>query len=47
MKSKIAERIINNYKTKPWYYKFRIWIRIEFNIIKCLGIVNYLKNKIT
>lgn len=46
MRSKVAERILNNYKSKPWWYRLRIWIRIQFAAIKCLGIARYFKNKI-
>lgn len=46
MRSKVAERILNNYKSKPWWYRLRSWINIQLAVIKCLGFFSYVKANI-
>lgn len=46
MRSQVADRIIKNYKQKPWYYRFRSWINIQLAVIKYLGFFPYVKANI-
>jgi hypothetical protein len=43
MKSKVFERILNDINSKPIWFKFKLWLKIEIVTLKTLGIKKYLK----
>jgi len=46
MRSEVFQRVLDDYKSKPLFYRFKIWLKNEIYVIKCLGITKYLKLKI-
>lgn len=45
-RSKVADRILTQYKAKPWYYKLKVWSKIQLHLIIYLGFWNYIKAEI-
>ncbi len=46
MRSKVFQRILDDMDKDPWWVKLKRWFVVELHIIKCLGIVKYIKHKI-
>ena len=46
MRSKTVQRILDKMDKDPWWVKLKRWFVVELHIIKCLGIVKYIKHKI-
>ena len=45
MRSKVFQRVLDNMKKDPWLVKLKRWFKVELHVIKCLGIVKYIKHK--
>ena len=45
MRSKTFQRILDKMEKDPWWVKLKRWLLVEFYVIKCLGVVKYIKNK--
>jgi hypothetical protein len=46
MRSKVLQRVLDDFDSKSWWYKLRVKIKIELYSIKCLGLSKYLKIKL-
>lgn len=42
MRSKVFQRILDEYKKLPWYKKLKITLIVEWHTLKCMGVWNYL-----
>ena len=45
MRSKVFQRVLDNMKKDPWLVKLKRWFKVELHVIKCLGILKYIKHK--
>jgi hypothetical protein len=45
MRSKTFQRILDKMEKDTWWVKLKRWLLVEFYVIKCLGVVKYIKNK--
>jgi hypothetical protein len=35
MRTKTVERLLKEYKQKPWHFKLRIWWRVKWHVWAC------------
>lgn len=45
MRSKTFQRILDKMEKDPWWVKLKRWLIVELHVIRCLGIIKYLKNR--
>jgi hypothetical protein len=46
MRNKTFQRILDKMEKDTWQVKLKRWVKVELYVIKCLGIIKYIKNKI-
>jgi len=45
MRSKGVQRLLDEYNSKPFWYRFKIDLKNELYVIKRLGLLKYIKTK--
>jgi hypothetical protein len=45
MRSKVFQRILDEIESKPWWYRFRLNLKVEWLTFKSLGFMKYFKLK--
>ena len=46
MKSKTVQRLIDKIQSEPFYVRLKRNIVVELYVIRCLGLIKYIKSKI-
>ncbi len=46
MRSKILQEILDKMEKDSWWVKLKRWFVVEIHVIKCLGIIKYMKHKL-
>jgi hypothetical protein len=46
MRSKTLQRILDKMEKDSWWVKLKRWFIVELHVIRCLGIIKYLRKKI-
>lgn len=47
MRSKIFQKVLDDYNSKPFYYKIKVELKLLYYIIKTIGLVKFLKIKLS
>jgi hypothetical protein len=45
MRSKIFQSVIDDMNSKPWWYKFKVKLKLRCVVLKTLGLTNYFKKR--
>jgi hypothetical protein len=45
MRSEIFQKVLDNINSKSWWYKFKLNLKIEYAVLKTLGLINYFKKR--
>jgi len=46
MKSKIAQKILDDLEKESWWYRLKIKLRVEMLVLSCMGFKKYFTSKL-